>query len=58
MADIDVLVRIIDKASDPFRGSRGKGLTARSQEVLEYLATLGTGVPRGDRVSTMGAWPH
>jgi 2-polyprenyl-6-methoxyphenol hydroxylase-like FAD-dependent oxidoreductase len=33
-------VRIIDKSPEPFAGSRGKGLSARSMEVLEDLGVV------------------
>lgn len=40
-------VRIVDRAPEPFAGSRGKGLTARSQEVLEDLGVI-------DRIEAAG----
>jgi 2-polyprenyl-6-methoxyphenol hydroxylase-like FAD-dependent oxidoreductase len=34
-------VRIVDRAGEHFPGSRGKGLTARTQEVLDDLGVVG-----------------
>jgi 2-polyprenyl-6-methoxyphenol hydroxylase-like FAD-dependent oxidoreductase len=42
-----IAVRLIEKADGPFRGSRGKGIQPRSQEILEDLGIL-------DRVAAMG----
>ena len=36
-----VSVRVVDKAPEPFAGSRGKGLQPRSQEVLDDLGVIG-----------------
>ncbi|KAA0024197.1 FAD-dependent monooxygenase [Antrihabitans cavernicola] len=35
-------VRIVDKAAEPFAGSRGKGLTARTQEVFDDFGLVDT----------------
>jgi 2-polyprenyl-6-methoxyphenol hydroxylase-like FAD-dependent oxidoreductase len=42
-----VAVRLVDKASGPFVGSRGKGIQPRSQEVFEDLGVL-------DRMAALG----
>lgn len=40
LARRDVGVRVVDKSPEPFPGSRGKGLTARSQEVMDDLGVI------------------
>jgi 2-polyprenyl-6-methoxyphenol hydroxylase-like FAD-dependent oxidoreductase len=40
LARAGVAVRIVDKAAAPFAGSRGKGLSARSLEVLDDLGVI------------------
>jgi 2-polyprenyl-6-methoxyphenol hydroxylase-like FAD-dependent oxidoreductase len=40
LARRDVAFRLIDKMDGPFRGSRGKGIQPRSQEVFEDLGIL------------------
>lgn len=42
-----VSFRLIEKLNDPFRGSRGKGIQPRSQEVFEDLGIL-------DRIVALG----
>ncbi|TAY52403.1 FAD-dependent oxidoreductase [Rhizobium leguminosarum] len=42
-----VSFRLIEKLNDPFRGSRGKGIQPRSQEVFEDLGILDRIVARG-----------
>ena len=44
-----VEVRILDKSPEPFAGSRGKGLTARSQEVMDDLGIVDEIVEAGFR---------
>ncbi len=44
-----VEVRILDKSPEPFAGSRGKGLTARSQEVMDDLGIVDEVVEAGFR---------
>jgi 2-polyprenyl-6-methoxyphenol hydroxylase-like FAD-dependent oxidoreductase len=39
--------RLIEKTSDPFRGSRGKGIQPRTQEIFEDLGILDRIVARG-----------
>ncbi|EJB02758.1 2-polyprenyl-6-methoxyphenol hydroxylase-like oxidoreductase [Rhizobium leguminosarum bv. trifolii WSM597] len=47
-----VSFRVIEKLNDPFRGSRGKGIQPRSQEVFEDLGIL-------DRIVSLGgAYPR
>ncbi|ANL40504.1 UNVERIFIED_ORG: 2-polyprenyl-6-methoxyphenol hydroxylase-like FAD-dependent oxidoreductase [Rhizobium esperanzae] len=46
-----VSFRLIEKSTDPFRGSRGKGIQPRSQEIFEDLGILDRIVARG------GAYP-
>lgn len=47
-----VSFRLIEKLNDPFRGSRGKGIQPRSQEVFEDLGIL-------DRIVALGgAYPR
>ncbi|ABC90818.1 probable monooxygenase protein [Rhizobium etli CFN 42] len=46
-----VSFRLIEKMDDPFRGSRGKGIQPRTQEVFEDLGILDRIVARG------GAYP-
>ncbi|WP_018179119.1 FAD-dependent oxidoreductase [Jongsikchunia kroppenstedtii] len=40
LARRDVAVRIIDAADRPFGGSRGKGVTARTQEIFDDLGVI------------------
>src|SRR5216683_773805 len=40
LARRDISFRLIEKMDDPFRGSRGKGIQPRTQEVLEDLGIL------------------
>jgi 2-polyprenyl-6-methoxyphenol hydroxylase-like FAD-dependent oxidoreductase len=47
-----VSFRLIEKLDDPFRGSRGKGIQPRTQEVFEDLGILDRVVARG------GAYPR
>ena len=47
LARRDVPVRVIDKAAAPFRGSRGKGIQPRTQEVFEDLGVLDRIAGRG-----------
>lgn len=42
-----VSFRLIEKLNDPFRGSRGKGIQPRSQEVFEDLGILDRIVAQG-----------
>lgn len=35
-----IAVRLIEKLADPFRGSRGKGIQPRTQEVFEALGVI------------------
>ena len=46
-----VSFRLIEKRDDPFRGSRGKGIQPRTQEIFEDLAILDRIVAAG------GAYP-
>ncbi|MBJ3777851.1 FAD-dependent oxidoreductase [Acuticoccus mangrovi] len=41
--------RLIDKAADPFPGSRGKGIQPRTQEIFEDLGVLDKAVAAGGR---------
>ena len=47
LARRDVAFRLIEKLDDPFRGSRGKGIQPRTQEVFEDLGII-------DRVVAVG----
>jgi 2-polyprenyl-6-methoxyphenol hydroxylase-like FAD-dependent oxidoreductase len=40
LARRDVAVLLVDRATEPFHGSRGKGIQPRSQEVFEDLGVL------------------
>jgi 2-polyprenyl-6-methoxyphenol hydroxylase-like FAD-dependent oxidoreductase len=42
-----VRFRLIEKRDEPFRGSRGKGILPRTQEVFEDLGILDRAVARG-----------
>jgi 2-polyprenyl-6-methoxyphenol hydroxylase-like FAD-dependent oxidoreductase len=42
-----VSFRLIDKTNDPFRGSRGKGIQPRTQEIFEDLGII-------DRIVAVG----
>lgn len=44
-----VAVRVLDRSGDPFPGSRGKGLTARTQEVFDDLGIVDQVVASGFR---------
>src|SRR6185312_1372462 len=39
--------RLIEKMNDPFRGSRGKGIQPRTQEIFEDLGILDRAVAAG-----------
>ena len=43
-----VRFRLIEKLDDPFRGSRGKGIQPRTQEVFEDLGILNRIVSVGE----------
>jgi 2-polyprenyl-6-methoxyphenol hydroxylase-like FAD-dependent oxidoreductase len=47
LARRDISFRLIDKMDDPFRGSRGKGIQPRTQEIFEDLGII-------DRVVAVG----
>ncbi len=49
LARRNVPFRLIDKTDGPFRGSRGKGIQPRTQEVLEDLGVLDRIAGRGGR---------
>jgi 2-polyprenyl-6-methoxyphenol hydroxylase-like FAD-dependent oxidoreductase len=47
LARRNVPLRIVDKAEGPFRGSRGKGIQPRTQEIFEDLGVLDKMAGRG-----------
>ena len=49
LARRNVPLRIVDKAEEPFCGSRGKGIQPRTQEVFEDLGVLDRIAARGGR---------
>jgi len=48
-----VSFRLIEKAAEPFRGSRGKGIQPRTQEVFEDLGIIDRVVASGGEYPTM-----
>ncbi len=49
-----VCFRLIDKMADPLRGSRGKGIQPRTQEIFEDLGILDGSPPSAPSIRRSG----